>query len=160
MEPQYLTYAKSLIGTKEVRGPKHNPIILQWLVNLGAWWREDETPWCGIYVAECLRKFGYGIPKFYMRAKAYLDYGTEIKEPCLGCIVVFGRKGGGHVGFVVGYDLFGNLLVLGGNQGNEVNIKSFALSRVLGYRLPSGFWLDPQPLQVLNFSGELSTNEA
>jgi len=159
-EPKYLTYARSLIGTKEIKGHKHNPVILKWLVTLNAWWRDDETPWCGVFVAECLTKYSYKIPKLYMRAKAWLDYGVEIKEPCLGCLVVFGRQGGGHVGFVVGRDNANNLLVLGGNQGNEVNIKAFNPNRVLGYRLPAGYWLPRLPLPTFSMAGDLSENEA
>jgi hypothetical protein len=51
-------------------------------------------------------------------------------------VVVFERKGGGHVGFLVGTDERGRLMVLGGNQGNSVNVAPFDRSRVLGYRWP------------------------
>lgn len=159
-EPKYLTYARSFIGTKEIRGNKHNPIIIDWLIKYNAWWRDDETPWCGVFVNACLREYGYRTPKLYMRAKAWLDYGYVLDKPCLGCIVIFGRKGGGHVGFVVGENHAGNLLVLGGNQGNEVNIKEFDKKRVLGYRLPTGYWLPAMPLPKLGITAGLSTNEA
>nr|WP_303803578.1 hypothetical protein [Snodgrassella alvi] len=38
---------------------------------------------------------------------------TKLYKPAYGCIVTFTRKGGGHVGFVVGKDTRGNLMVLG-----------------------------------------------
>ena len=67
----------------------------------------------------------------------------------------------GHVGFVVGEDQHGNLMVLGGNQGDEVNIKPFSPSRVLAYRWP-GIWPASErfTLPVLNSDGRPSQNEA
>ena len=50
---------------------------------------------------------------------------TKLNNPAYGCIVVFSRAGGGHVGFLVGKDKQGNLMILGGNQSNAVNIKPF-----------------------------------
>ena len=60
-------------------------------------------------------------------------------NPAVGSIVVFERGSGGHIGFVVGRDYNDNLLVLGGNQSNAVNVRSFPRSRVLGYRWPEGY---------------------
>jgi hypothetical protein len=56
----------------------------------------------------------------------------------LGCVVVFSRGAGGHVGLVVGRTAHGGLSVLGGNQGDRVCIAAFHTARVLGYRLPPG----------------------
>ena len=159
-EPKYLKYARSLIGTKEIKGSKHSPLIINWLINLNAWWRDDETAWCGVFVGECLKKYNYKIPKLYMRAKAWLDYGAPIKTPVVGCLVIFERKGGGHIGFVVGQDHNDSLMVLGGNQGNKVNIRPFSRERVLGYRLPDGFWHEQKQLPTLASNAPLSENEA
>lgn len=91
-------------------------------------------------------------------AKNWLNWGEKLEDACDGCIVVFTRSGGGHVGIVVGEDEKGNLLVLGGNQGNAVNVKSFSRSRVTGYRYPTGY----QPSYKLSEGDgtELSDNEA
>jgi hypothetical protein len=62
----------------------------------------------------------------------------------VGCIVTFTRQGGGHVGFVVGQDKLGNLLVLGGNQGDEVNVRTFPSGRATSFRWPK----DMGPLPV------------
>ena len=51
---------------------------------------------------------------------------------------MFSRDGGGHVGFAVGKDTAGRLLVLGGNQGNAVSIAAFDVARAIGYRWPAG----------------------
>ena len=53
-----------------------------------------------------------------------------LQAPTVGCVVVFEREGGGHVGLVVGADTKGRLLVLGGNQGDAVSIAPFDRSRV------------------------------
>jgi hypothetical protein len=75
-------------------------------------------------------------------------------------LVIFDRVGGGHVGFVVGKDYANNLLVLGGNQGNAVNIKKFSLDRNPQFRLPSGYWMPLIPLPIINVAGNFSENEA
>lgn len=89
---------------------------------------------CGVFVAECLKEVNRTYPKHWYRAKGYLDYGTKLDRPAYGCLVIFDRKGGGHVGFCVGKNPQGQLLILGGNQANAVNIKAFSSSRIVGYR--------------------------
>ncbi|EDR9795743.1 TIGR02594 family protein, partial [Salmonella enterica subsp. enterica serovar Zongo] len=82
----------------------------------------------------------------------------QLLQPALGCVAVFTREGGGHVGFVVGQNEKGDLMVLGGNQSDAVNIRSFPRSRVSGYRWPVGVPDEPQALPTLN--AEKSTSEA
>lgn len=135
MEPLWVTRGRSYIGLREIPGPEHSTVIAGWLSKLNAWWLDDETPWCGTFVAAMLE--GHSVlPKHWYRARAWLDWGFGLDDPDLGCVVVFERGAGGHVGFVVGRDLANNLLVLGGNQGNRVSIAAFPRFRVLGYRWP------------------------
>lgn len=159
-ELTWIKAARSKIGIKETLGAKNNPIIVQWLKNLRSMWLEDSVPWCGTFVAECLREGGYQYPSTWYRAKDYLKMTTALNQPAYGCIVVFHRVGGGHVGFVVGKDKHGNLMVLGGNQGDAVNIKPFSVDRVLGYRWASKY---PFPerfiLPLLDSDGRVSENE-
>lgn len=111
----------SLIGTKEVKGPKHNPKIISWLEELGAWWRDDETAWCGVFVAHCLKTANVKYPNLWMQALAYRNSGSALSKPVYGCVAIKTRKGGGHVCFVVGRDKVTNKLVcLGGNQNDQV----------------------------------------
>lgn len=79
-------------------------------------------------MAPCWERSGIQSTRFES-AKSYLSWGEQLDRPVYGCVVVFSRDGGGHVGFVVGKDKAGNLLVLGGNQDDAVNVKSFPLSR-------------------------------
>lgn len=68
------------------------------------------------------------------------------------------RDGDGHVGFVVGKAPNGDLMLLGGNQDDDVCIRAFAPSRISGYRWPAGMPDIPQGLSEV--SGESSMSEA
>lgn len=136
-EPAWLAEAKKHIGTKEVPGSQHNSKILGWLRALKAWWSDDETPWCGTFVAHCLRQSELPVAKNWFRAKDWAAYGSNLRSTRVapGAILVFARKGGGHVGFYVGED---NVYyhVLGGNQSNGVNVMRIAKMRCIAIRWP------------------------
>ena len=157
--PRWMRTAKSFTGLKEVRGPKHSNIIIGWLEKLGAWWRDDETPWCGVFVAYCMKEAKLPYPKMYMRAKAWSDYGSLLRRDRLttGAILVFDRAGGGHVGFYVGEDA-GYYYVLGGNQSNAVNVMKLGKSRLVASRWPKGEPVLGTPVYLKG--GVVSTNEA
>jgi uncharacterized protein (TIGR02594 family) len=90
-----------------------------------------------------MQQSGIKYPKAYYRAKAWLDWGMPLQMPAHGCVVVFSRAGGGHVGLVVGESPDWSLAVLGGNQGNAVSIAMFDRDRVLGYRWPASYSVPP-----------------
>jgi uncharacterized protein (TIGR02594 family) len=157
--PRWMRTAQSFSGLREIPGRKHNKTILGWLEKLNAWWRNDETPWCGVFVAHCMKEAGLPYPKMYMRAKAWTDYGSMLQRDRLapGAILVFDRAGGGHVGFYVGEDA-GHYFVLGGNQGNAVNVMKLGKSRLTASRWPKG-----EPViggYVFLKGGKVSKNEA
>lgn len=158
-EPSWLKIARSYEGLKEIPGPRHNQTIIRWLGKLNAWWRDDETPWCGVFVAHCMQESWLPFPKFYMRAKAWDDYGSLLRRDRLapGAILVFDRAGGGHVGFYVGEDA-GHYFVLGGNQGNAVNVMKLGKSRLVASRWPKGEPVIGKPVYMNG--GSVSTNEA
>ena len=78
----------------------------------------------------------------------------------LGDVLVFVRRGGGHVGIYVGDDGT-HYHVLGGNQGNAVSIIRIAKARCIAVRR---FYRIAPPANVrpirLAASGPVSTNEA
>lgn len=135
-ELPWIEEARKHIGLTEIPGKNHNSTITNWLHALHAWWTDDETPWCGVFVAHCLRTAGRNLPKNWFRAREYEKYGSLLAKPAYGCIAVLTRQGGGHVAFVVGVDNKGNVLLLGGNQGNRVSIAAFPRSRVSAYVWP------------------------
>lgn len=159
-EPAWLTIARGHLGVREVPGKDTAPAIRRWLATLKAWWSDDETPWCGTFVAACLKQTGYEPPRHWYRAKAYADWGTPLQKPEKGCVVVYDRKGGGHVGFVTAVDQSGRLLTLGGNQGNAVTIAPFDSSRVLAYRWPPGAPPPHGTLPLVASQVKSSNNEA
>ena len=153
----WMAEAYKHLGLTEIPGKQHNPTILRWIRGLGGWFTDDETPWCGTFNAHCLRTAGIAVPKHWYRAKAYLEWGV----PCsarVGAVAIFGRKGGGHVGFVVG-EGDSNLYILGGNQRNQVNITPIATSRLLGIRWPHDQALGMTSLPRMT-GGRRTTNEA
>lgn len=158
IEPRWLIEARKHIGLTEIKGAKHNPEIVQfWRDIKRGGIKDDETPWCAAFVGAMLERVGIRSTRFES-AKSYLDWGEKLDTPEYGCIVVFTRVGGGHVGFVVGRRANGDLLVLGGNQGDAVNIRAFPTSRVSGYRWPAG---EPRNTALLPVGdAATSTNEA
>lgn len=158
-EPSWLKIARSYEGLKEIPGPRHNQTIIRWLGKLKAWWSDDETPWCGVFVARCMQESNLPYPKFYMRAKAWSDYGSLLRRDRLapGAILVFDRAGGGHVGLYLGEDA-GHYFVLGGNQGNAVNVMKLGKSRLVASRWPKGEPVIGKPVYMNG--GSVSTNEA
>lgn len=129
------------------------------LEKLGAKWLLGQ-PWCGGAVAAWMQAAGCSIPTHWYRARAWADWGVPLDRPAHGCVVVFARTGGGHVGLVVGEDNAGRLAVLGGNQGDAVNIRSFDRSRVLAYRWPPGRELPRFTEQLAQASAPQTTGEA
>lgn len=170
-ELEWVAVGRSKLGTKEIKGAKHSAVVLaMWEIAFQAtkqkqWIKDDETAWCGAATAYCFAKANLArhIPKEFYRAKAWSEVGTSLNKPAYGCVVVFSRSGGGHVGIVVGKDAKGNIMVLGGNQSDQMSIVPFATDRVIAYRwcgtqkLP---WASRYDLPLLKSNGQVSTNEA
>lgn len=176
-ELPWMGLARTYVGLREVKGTKHNPKLIAMLDRMGtyskeskAWWRDDETPWCGLFVGYIMGESGRYVVKEWYRAKEWASREmTRLSHPAYGCIAVLDRVGGGHVGFVAGTDSKGRIMLIGGNQGDMVNIAAFDPSRITGYYWPSrwdGKVLHSIPfegrfnLPVLKHDGTVSTNEA
>lgn len=160
IETAWVKEARKYIGVREIPGVRHETKIL-------AWWKAikrggiktDEVPWCAAFVGAMLEESGI-VSSRYESAKSYLTWGEALSKPYYGCIVVFTREGGGHVGFVVGKDATGRLMVLGGNQGDKVSIAPFSLARVSGYRWPKAALFTGSDLPLLASTAPDSMNEA
>lgn len=158
----WLEIARNEIGVKEIPGTgKNNPRILQY-IDTFAYLKDivdakidpnkklsdmDETPWCACFVNWCLIQSGK--PRGpSARAIDWLRYGKALDEPAPGAITVIKKvKGkdttgttgsGNHVSFFV-EKRAANVVLLGGNQGNEVKESTYGGGGwvVLGYRWPS-----------------------
>ena len=96
----------------------------------------DDTAWCSAF-ANYIAKENCLDQSNALDARSWLQVGKEVESPQIGDIVVFWRESidswKGHVAFFMNKD-DRYIYVLGGNQSNEVNIKAYPLTRVLGYR--------------------------
>ena len=132
-----ITTAESVLGLNE---DKQKDVLSSFLSAGGAEIDPSQTAWCAAFVNATLTKTGLD-GTGALNARSFLDWGTEITSPQLGDVVVLSRGDNpaqGHVGFFKGFDADGNILILGGNQGDSVNVQSFNKDRLLGYRRPEG----------------------
>lgn len=161
--PKVLVEAVKMLGTKEVVGTKHNPVILGWAKELGLQnvYNSDEIPWCGLAIAYACHKAKVQVVDKPLWALSWSKWGTEVTSPMLGDILTFTRNGGGHVGIYVGEDGL-CYHVLGGNQGNAMSVTRIAKPRL--YKARRTAWKIAQPSSVrkirLDAKGAISTNEA
>src|SRR4030095_2451187 len=82
--------------------------------------RGSSSAWCSAFANWCVEKAGYeGTDSAW--AKSWLTWGKKLATPRRGCIAVFTRGDGGHVGFYIS-KTSSVIKVLGGNQSDEVNI--------------------------------------
>lgn len=136
-------------GIKEIKGRVDNPVVVaMWALGRAGNIDEDETPWCAAFASCVLELSGIKSARTGW-ARSYLQWGKRIEKPREGCIVVFKRGSGGHIGFVVGKTSSGELAVLGGNQSDAVNVRSFDKSRVLGYMWPEGYPVPTESLPIV-----------
>ena len=160
----WLERAQELVGLREVKGKRHNPVIMGWAEAQKIWYPNDETAWCELFVSHC---FHHALPAEPqpdnpLGARKWQQLGVEC-TPQLGAVLVFyrGKRDGwmGHVGFYVGEDARA-YHVLGGNQDNAVNVKRLVKRRLLQARWPALGGSPPGIIRRLDAKGRLSTNEA
>jgi uncharacterized protein (TIGR02594 family) len=87
--------------------------------------------WCADFANFVLRKadrIGTGS----RLAKSFLAMPST--KPRYGAIAVMGRRGGGHVGFVAGFDPHGNPIIISGNsRGHRVAMSVYNRHRIIKY---------------------------
>jgi uncharacterized protein (TIGR02594 family) len=130
----WIDTAQAEVGEKEIPGAKANPRIMEYHSAAGYWAKDDtgeKNAWCGSFVSWVMKKHGYTPPANAFRAKEWKTFGQALKKPSYGAIGIKTRHGGGHVAFVLGQSRDGKYYyMLGGNQGDTVNIS----------RYPAGAW--------------------
>ena len=138
--------AQRFIGMSEVVGVASNPQILAMLQLDDRWPTGDDIPWCSAfvnYICWLLR-----LPRSKgLSARSWLLVGSSVSFESAEVgfdVVIFKRgkgdqpgpeviKAPGHVGFFAGIE-GDEVLVLGGNQGDAVNVMRFNSCLVLGIR--------------------------
>ena len=112
------------VGIKEYSGENQNPRIIEYHKACELKAKTDEIAWCSAFVNWCMLQVGE-IRTESAAAISWTKWGKETNEPRIGDIVVFRRTDSswrGHVGFYVAQDEK-RVLVLGGNQRNEVSFQ-------------------------------------
>jgi len=125
----WMITAMNELGQREISGIRANPKILEYFKASRFWGKDDsgsKNAWCASFTSWVMEQHGYTVPKDAYRAKSWGNFGKSVDKPTYGAIGVKSRSGGGHVAFVVGQSRDGKLLyMLGGNQNDEVNIRSY-----------------------------------
>jgi len=164
--PKTIQEALKLLGTAEVVGKGSNKTIIGWRdeLNLAGvkieGYSDDDIPWCGLFAAIVAHRAGKEVVKDPLWARNWAKFGIKSPAASLGDCLVFGRNGGGHVGWYVAEDASA-YHVLGGNQSNKACITRIAKNRCLAVRRPV---YDRMPASVKPYrvkaAGGLSSNEA
>jgi uncharacterized protein (TIGR02594 family) len=141
--------AQRYSNIKEVAGNVSNPLILAMLKLDQKWPDDDKVPWCSAFMNWIC--WNLRLPRSKsLRARSWLLVGEEvnIQNMEVGFDVVILKRGSGsqpgpevikapgHVGFFAGwsYQNPNNILLLGGNQNDSVNISGYNSRRILGVR--------------------------
>lgn len=137
MDQKWLAIARTLMGQKEIPGPRDNPTILDFFLHTTYHAKHDEVPWCAAFICYCLEKAGFTSTKS-AAALSYSRYGIPCKlQP--GAIVVFRwHSGGEHVSFVDHVVDEHTVACLGGNQSDQVKISQFPRASIVAIRWPAG----------------------
>ena len=133
-------------GVMEVPGAGDNPRIVEYHASTTGAFEDDEVPWCSSFVNWCFEQSGISRTRS-ARARSWLAWGKGITHPPAGAVTVLQRGTGpqpgaenltapGHCGFYVGEASPWDILILGGNQGDAVNVRAYPASAVLGFRWP------------------------
>lgn len=141
--PEWMKRAARDVGVREQLGPGTNPRIAEYYAHtsLGGEPEDDHVAWCSAAVNCWMHEAGYRGTR-RANARSWLDWGQQLKQPVLGCVVVFWRGDPlsklGHVGLFCEMEVLkGHIMVLGGNQGNRVSFQRYPIQRLLGFRWPT-----------------------
>ena len=133
----WMTIADGEVGETEIKGPEHNPRILQYHSTTSLRATTDEIAWSSAFVNWCLKQVGI-TGTHSAAASSWLHWGTT-SVPRVGAITVMRKvTGQHHVAFFVA-ETRNTYRLLGGNQGGQVRTSplSKTLWTPLGYRWPS-----------------------
>ena len=126
-----------------------NPEILKYFSHTqltGKDAQTDQTPWCAAYVNYCLEISGV-LGTSSALAYSFKGYGTNLENnSTYGAIAIMNYS---HVGFVIGQDTKGRIILLGGNQSNAVNTSPNSSFDVLKYVYPSNYKPSKLALPIL-----------
>ena len=137
-DPKWLELARKEIGTVEIPGPRSNPKVVQYYMDVVKRSHADSVSWCAAFVGAMLSRAGEESTASLM-AKSYLRYGKPVAAQT-GAIAVWTRgnpKGPfGHVNFIE--SVAGDKLVcIGGNQSDAVNRRVYSKRKAIAFTWPT-----------------------
>lgn len=163
-QPEWISIAEEELGQKEIAGKKkHNERILEYHATTSGGAKSDENPWCASFVSWVIQKSGYeGAGSAW--SHDWKTWGDGLSKPAVGCVAFIDwgkvdptKNGTGHVGFVVGKTAKGRIVLLGGNQSDQVRYSAFKESHIQAYRVPKGYEPDPKlfdlPIMEISVGG-------
>lgn len=106
-----------------------------------------DLPWCGDAVESAIAKTlpAEPLPSNPFWAQGWAKFGVDASGPLVGSVgVIRWNARSGHVGFVAGVS-GDKVNLLGGNQSNAINIRSFPRSKFIAFRWPKTFDLRAYP---------------
>lgn len=124
----------------------------------------DRTPWCAAFAGSIMKSSGIQALKT-LSSLAYKGFGTVVpiadkSKWRLNDIIIFSRKGGGHIGFFRGYNpSTGSILIAGGNQSDNLTETSFKGSGEMPVVSVSRAWsVPPEYDKPVTYSGTAGAN--
>jgi uncharacterized protein (TIGR02594 family) len=140
MSTPWMDDAVSFIGTKEIPGSKHNPIILAFFREAGfPNIKDDETAWCAAFANTIMRRHGYkGTKSLLARSFLNWDEAIPVTVPRKGDLVILKRGTSSWQGHVMFFDSWDSTYItgVGGNQSNAVTRARYRRADLLGFRRP------------------------
>lgn len=144
-KPGWISVAEEEFGEKEIGGKQHNERILEYHATTKGASKKDETPWCASYVNWVMKQSGFeGAGSAW--SHDWKTWGDGLSKPAVGAVAFIDwgkvdpkKAGTGHVGFVVGKTAKGRIVLLGGNQDDQVRYTAFKESHIQAFRVPKGY---------------------
>lgn len=130
------------LGLHEISGPRHSARVLEMFKVSGhPEIRDDETAWCSAAVNAWMIEAGYPGTRA-LNARSWLTYGQALgtkKTLPRGAVLIFRRGNSswqGHVCLLL-EDRGGTLMVIGGNQSDQVCVRVMSRDNLIGACVPT-----------------------
>lgn len=147
-----IALAENAKNVREISGSTENSDVVKYMgTNRYGYRRDDNTSWCGSFVAWVLTQAGKTVSTVPERAltwgrpsahnEGYWPGGIRVAGPIYGAIAVKSRDGGGHVTFVMGKDADDPTILhcLGGNQDNKLQVSRYNRGVFSAFMVPEDY---------------------
>lgn len=140
--PAWLTIARAELA-RGVSETANSDRLVTYFDSIGMKVTSPVPYWCGAFVGFCVKTSGGLLPSGPARAANWKTWGNQTvpvgaSQIPVGAVVVLKPQTAdtsGHVGFFESFKDSGTIELLGGNQGDAVSKKGFALNQVAAIRM-------------------------